>query len=144
MIKNQQNPNITDEDVKQYNNLILHPAFFNALDNLIPNVSVIKILVGEHYNVNINKKSGLCELKEPYEFVINLRSGTKVKHLIPNEIIIQHHILNSIQDYSEYLFLSYIDVIPKIFNVMVIVINKDNQFLYSNKIKSSYCTIFNC
>ena len=144
MIKNQQNPNITDEDVKQYNNLILHPAFFNALDNLIPNVSVIKILVGEHYNVNINKKSGLCELKEPYEFVIHLRSGTKVKHLIPNEIIIQHHILNSIQDYSEYLFLSYIDVIPKIFNVMVIVINKDNQFLYSNKIKSSYCTIFNC
>ena len=135
-IKHQQNPNIEEDDIKKYYNLILHPAFFHIVDNLVPHKSIIKIMV------NCNSMTTMQENKEPDVFTIHLKREVKIKNLLPQEIIQNHFILNEIQEFSEYLFLEYIDIIPKLFDVVVVIFNKDAQLFY-NKIKSEYCTIFN-
>lgn len=145
LIKNQQNFNATEDDYKRYYNLILHPNLFHVVNNLVPCQSIIKIFIlGSGLNNTLNTSKNNTENNgEPNEFIVTLRRDVKIKDLIPMEIINQHYILNGIQEFSEHLFLDYLDVIPKLFNVMTIIINKDNQYLYLNKLKYKFCILHN-
>ena len=149
MSKIQINPNCNENDLQLYYNLMLHPGLFHIDKHLIPNKSVIKIKIESNNNINNNYYSASI-LKnihvvneEPIEFVLNLKREVKINNLLPQNIIDQHSALKNIENCSEHLFLEYLDILPKLYNVFVIIIIPNKHLYYEIKSKFNYCVVLN-